>query len=251
MTVTPSSLKSKSVRKRSRNELEEEDQIIDDRLPVEDAITKRQNISKTTFQAIKPTLQMINPTKTDTQISKITPTRKATALVATVRSPTVRSGHAEIIHEKPNEMLKPPPVAAIQWDSSKATTYPVKGKEIRNATIGGGHELMELSEREVALDACSGNGGKWILLLVVLLAIVSGLWTFDRMSSEITIGSLRQDLQDCKALHSQSKMQDEYYVKEVETQVRVWRQEAKATRVELEAVKEACQKSQESKTSVV
>lgn len=237
MTVTPPSTYSKSAKKRSRNELDEEDHaVIDDELLMDTIAAKRQHISKMT------PLRMKNDAELSTDKMKIqTPTM---AVARASRRVEAYTHKPERMHEMSNELLVPPPVVVAQPVHNQVTTTPHKAKEIPKTISAVQNRLVEVPKQEATSnESPSKNGGLWILILVFLLAIVSGLWIFDRISSTLTIGALRQDLQNCRALQSHEKMQDEYYVKEMESQVRGWRQEVKAKNVELEALREECFKS--------
>lgn len=240
----------------------------EDERSIEDAVIttpskniKRQNVSKTPVR-VKMTPKLPH-NSVDSLLTPLSQSRLGAPAVSSNLVPT-RSGtrymnpnnhkitnESSYNVERADNLLEPPPpppVTPTQLGRLQLPTSPEKHAD-ESLIIRGmapTKERVEVSQGSVDDEGLFPYAGICILVLVILLALVSGLWSFDRMNSQITIGALRQDLQNYRALQSQEKKQDEYYVKELETEMRVWRQEAKAKHVELEALRVECQLSKES-----
>lgn len=229
MAKTSSKSKEDSTKKRSRNDLGEDDQgDVDDFKE-----TKRLNTSKT---PVKRTGLPLSDNKDSSSIA-------AATILATTNPKT--AGRKLQITEEISETLAPPPAHVVQLFPTETATptpgSPEKTKIIAETTDGDEHHFVEVKDESVFPEWSSGKWAKLFFFLVFCLAITTGGLVYSRLSSQLILGELRQDVLNCKSLQSHDKLQDEYYIRELETQVRGWKQEAKSKVVELEALRMECQ----------
>lgn len=215
-----------SKKKRSRQDGEDEDEeSVDESKPS----SKKQNTSKTPLK--KSTTSPAPATASST-----TPLKMA--------NPTASSNARalEPIKETADTLVPPPASATKSISTSKAKSAPQPKPVLVEPTTTNGKDTLVDEEGAGTPDGRLSRrmGGRFTAVLMLLLTIVTGLWMFDRFSTSMIIGGLTQELQNCQALQSKERMQDEYYIKELETQVRGWRQDAKAKDVELRALREQC-----------
>jgi hypothetical protein len=228
MPTTSSKKKADSTKKRPRKDLEEQD--ADD---ADSKETKRRNTSKT---PVKNTLRP-KGAKDSPSISVASDT------VRVATNPKVDSSRLQNIEEQ-SETLEPPPANALELMPTGTTTPSPgsPGKIEVNTQSANGDQIQLVEVEETATPEREYfKWAKLVFLLALLLALVTGISVYTHLSSQLVIGELRQHAQNCKALQSQDKIQDEYYIQELQTQVRVWKQEAKAKDVELEALRLECQ----------
>lgn len=244
-TMPPTSTKKKqadSTKKRSRNDLTEAEQS-----DAESKEIKRRNTSKT------PVRSTVRPLKGSNDVSsQHIPAAPNTESVVT--NPKIDSSKLQSVEGK-SESLLPPPANADELIPAEATASPsgtpvgtpkvamktAEAKVITETCNGVETQLLEVTEEVFIPDRSSFKWANLVFILVMFLAIASGGWVYERLSSQLAIGELRQNLQNCEALQSQDRLQDEYYIKELETQVRGWKQEAKIKDVELESLRLECQ----------
>lgn len=238
MQAASSKRKADSTKKRSRNDLELESEGDADDSSKE---TKRRNTSTTPVRTtVRPPRGVKHPSPS---VAAASDTRLA------VTSPKVDSSRLEGIEEN-SEMLVPPSASAVELtlEPTETATVPTVSSEKPEAGVtetanGNKSQLVEAKEDGITIVTSFFKGANWIWILALWLAVATGMLVYGKMCSRLIIGELRQDIQNCRALQSQDKLQDEYYIKELETQVRGWKQEAKAKGVELEALRIECQGS--------
>lgn len=232
MAPTPSRKKAEASgkKKRSRKEVEEDDEeSVDD-----SKASKKQNTSKTPVRhASRPSAMatvsstLVDETNPSVDRSALQPSEETTE---TVELPPPDA--ADMIPTSKSSAPEPSP---------KAIQEPVI-KESTNSTVSA--PVGEPAETDLPVQS-RRYWRYWQpnVILVFLLAFCIASWIFDHLNSQLTIGELRLEVQNRRALQSQQRKQDEYYIQELETQTRVWKRNAKAKDVELEALKAQCQGS--------
>mmetsp|Transcript_72371 Transcript_72371/g.209558 ORF Transcript_72371/g.209558 Transcript_72371/m.209558 type:complete len:249 (+) Transcript_72371:104-850(+) len=245
MPPTPAKMKSKSAKKRQRDEVDASASDTDA------SETKRQNTSKTPVRAKKG--------KKETEAAESV---RKTAQMASIseeiplQPPSSRSDKALLTQNdqgNSGDLLAPPPPVDIQEaeDRNGAATRSSKKKELKKADAAQGKSnTSSESPVEATLEAIlpdeaakskKQKRGKWSLLLVsAILIFVTMTFSYGYISATLTVNELKHDLQNCIALQSPQKMQDETYIKELEDQLRLLKQETKARDVELRALQEEC-----------
>jgi len=212
-------------KKRSRKDVEDIEQESED----ESKPIKKQNTSKTpvrsTTRTEAPYTEPVNP------ITILNPPIDPSALNTVTAT-------VETLEPPPTGVTEFTPNTASTRSSSKPKSNPVVVKTANGNPVTS---KVEESQMDTTSVRPSRRYSGFTLLLVLLLTIVIAAWFYDRLNSELVIGELRQVLQNCNALQSQERMQDEHYIQELETQVRGWKQNSKAKDVEFQALRERCQ----------
>lgn len=148
--------------------------------------------------------------------------------------PMVKS--SDTISSGSKENIKTDHIATQSSEDINSKTSSGRTDELLSSGLVEGAE----NSMPAAMKVQRNNLETLVFVFALLLSVATGACLSFGMSAQLAIGELRSNLQNCQALVSHSKAEDEHYIQELETQLRNWKQKSRLKDTELKVLRAEC-----------